>query len=38
MRGCNDGGTGGQWIDAWELHGATWMLIGRAVLANEAQL
>lgn len=38
MRGCNNSGTGGQRIDAWELHGATWMLIGHDVLANEAQL
>lgn len=31
MRGRNNGGTGGQWINAWELHCATWMLKGKEI-------
>lgn len=31
MKGCSNRGTGGQWIDVWELLGAAWMLIGQEI-------
>lgn len=31
MRGGNNRACGGQWIDVWELHGATWMAKGQEV-------
>lgn len=31
MRGGNNRACGGQWIDVWELHGATWMVKGQEI-------
>lgn len=31
MRGGNNRARGGQWIDVWELDGATWMVKGQEI-------